>query len=100
MKTLIIDESQKIFLDGEELTDVIAYKLENSAEHNELAKLTVTVAVNVDRVGSLLKKQSKRERLEEALLTFIEKTTKEPFQESDVLGIPAMTHELIELWKS
>ena len=50
MKTLIIDESQKIFLDGEELTDVIAYKLENSAEHNELAKLTVTVAVNVDRV--------------------------------------------------
>ena len=41
-----------------------------------------------------------RERLEEALLTFIERTIKEPSQESDVKIITAIAHELIELWKS
>ena len=40
-----------------------------------------------------------RERLEEALLDFIESTLKKPQQESDVALIPAMAHELIELWK-
>ena len=41
-----------------------------------------------------------RKRLETALLEYIEKTLKEPSHENDVRIIPAMAHELIELWKS
>lgn len=52
LKTVTIDKSERIFLDGEELTDVFSYKLENSAEHNGPAKLTVTINVNVGQVGS------------------------------------------------
>lgn len=50
MKSLHIDEKEQIFLDGEKLEDVTAYKLENSASSNEPAKLTVTMYVNVNRV--------------------------------------------------
>lgn len=42
---------------------------------------------------------SKKDRLEEALLDFIESTLKEPKQENELALVPAMAHELIELWK-
>lgn len=42
-----INENEQIFLNGKELTGVIAYKLENSADSGEPAKLTVTLYVNV-----------------------------------------------------
>ena len=45
-------ENEKIFLDGEELPNVNAYKLENSADSQEPAKLTVTMYVNVGQVCS------------------------------------------------
>lgn len=41
-----------------------------------------------------------KKRLEEAILSFIEKTTKEPVSEKSVEILPALAHELIELWKS
>lgn len=41
---------ERIFLDGEELPNVAAYKLENSASSKEPAKLTVTVYVVIDQV--------------------------------------------------
>ena len=52
LKQLIIDSKERIFLDGEELKNVTAYKLENSAGQNEVAKLTVTMYVSVSQVGS------------------------------------------------
>lgn len=45
-------ENEKIFLDGEELPNVNAYKLESSADSQEPAKLTVTMYVNVGQVCS------------------------------------------------
>lgn len=45
-------------------------------------------------------KMEEQKRLEEAILSFIEKTTKEPVSEKSVEILPALAHELIELWKS
>lgn len=42
---------------------------------------------------------NERQRLENALLEFIERAVKEPSSEEDVKVLPAMAHELIELWK-
>ena len=52
LKAVSIDSNERIFLDGEELQNVTAYKLENSADSSEPAKLTVTMYVKVDRVSS------------------------------------------------
>lgn len=43
----------------------------------------------------------KQERLENALLDYIEKTVKEPSKASakEIEILPLMAHELIELWK-
>lgn len=51
-KTVSINDKEQIFLNGELIENVTAYKLENSAESNEPAKLTVTMYVNVGRVCS------------------------------------------------
>lgn len=51
LKHLIIDSKERLFLDDEEIKNVTAYKLENSAEKNEEAKLTVTMYVSVGRVN-------------------------------------------------
>ncbi|WP_432627228.1 hypothetical protein [Brotaphodocola sp.] len=45
-------------------------------------------------------KAEEKKRLESALLTFIERTAKEPVSEKEVEVLPALAHELIELWKS
>ncbi len=50
LKTVSIDSKERIFLDGEEIQNVAAYKLENSADLQEPARLTVTMYVNVGRV--------------------------------------------------
>ena len=50
LKTVSIDSKERIFLDGEEIKNVTAYKLENSADSQEPAKLTVIMYVNVWRV--------------------------------------------------
>lgn len=52
LKTIFIDSDERIFLDGEELQNVTAYKLENSADSQGPAKLTVTLYVNVGQVCS------------------------------------------------
>lgn len=44
------------------------------------------------------KDQSKQERLETALLEFIEQNTKGPLLENNIVLVPAMAHELIEMW--
>lgn len=41
-----------------------------------------------------------KKRLEEALLSFIETTTKEPASEKSIEILPELAHELIELWRS
>ena len=56
LKSVCINEKEQIFLDGIEVNNVTDYKLENSAGSNELAKLTVTMLVNVDQVGSVLQR--------------------------------------------
>ena len=50
LKTVSIDSKERIILDGEEIKNVTAYKLENSADSQEPAKLTVIMYVNVWRV--------------------------------------------------
>ena len=52
LKSVSINEKEQLFLDGEEITNVTAYKLENSADSSEPAKLTVTILVNVNQIGS------------------------------------------------
>ena len=52
LKKLHIDSSERIFLDGELIENVNAYKLENSANSKEPAKLTITLYVTVDQIGS------------------------------------------------
>lgn len=51
LKSVSINEKEQLFLDGEEITNVTAYKLENSADSSEPAKLTVTILVNVNQIG-------------------------------------------------
>ncbi len=44
--------------------------------------------------------KSKRERLEESLLEYVEKTLKEPQPEPEMLAIvPAVANTLVEFWK-
>lgn len=52
LKSVSINGKERLFLDGEEITNVTAYKLENSADSSEPAKLTVTILVNVNQIGS------------------------------------------------
>lgn len=52
LKKVSINEKEQIFLDGEEIHNVTAYKLESSADSSEPVKLTVTILVNVDQIGS------------------------------------------------
>lgn len=52
LKSVSINEKEQLFLDGEEISNVTAYKLENSADSSEPAKLTVTILVNVNQIGS------------------------------------------------
>ena len=42
---------------------------------------------------------AEKKRLEDAILSFIESTTKEPVSEKAIEILPALAHELIELWK-
>ena len=56
LKSVCINEKEQIVLDGREVNNVTDYKLENSAGSNEPAKLTVTMLVNVDQVGSVLQR--------------------------------------------
>ena len=46
-----------------------------------------------------MEERTEMERLETAILNFIEKTVTEPVSEKDVEILPALAHELIELWK-
>ena len=49
LKSVSINEQEQIFLDGEELPNVTAYKLENSA--GKPAKLTVEMLVTIGQVA-------------------------------------------------
>lgn len=46
-----------------------------------------------------MEERTEMERLETAILNFIEKTVNEPVSEKDVEILLALAHELIELWK-
>lgn len=52
IKTVSINKREQIFLDGQEIENVIAYKLENSASSSEPAKLTIEMFVTLDQVAS------------------------------------------------
>ena len=54
LKSVSINEKEQLFLDGEEITNVTAYRLESSA--GEPAKLVVERLVNVNQVGSGLQR--------------------------------------------
>lgn len=55
LKKLVIDDHERIFLDGIELSNVTAYQLENRAG-DEPARLTMTMLVNVGQIGSVSQK--------------------------------------------
>lgn len=46
-----------------------------------------------------MEERTEMERLETAILNFIEKTVNEPVSEKDLEILLALAHELIELWK-
>ena len=52
LKSVSINEKEQLFLDGEEITNVTAYKLENSTDSEGPAKLTVTMYVNMGKINS------------------------------------------------
>ena len=54
LKSVSINEKEQLFLDGEEITNVTAYRLESSA--GEPAKLVVEMLVNANQVGSGLQR--------------------------------------------
>ena len=54
LKSVSINEKEQLYLDGEEITNVTAYRLESSA--GEPAKLVVEMLVNVNQVGSGLQR--------------------------------------------
>ena len=54
LKSVSINEKEQLFLDGEEITNGTAYRLESSA--GEPAKLVVEMLVNVNQVGSGLQR--------------------------------------------
>ena len=43
--------------------------------------------------------EEKKDRLEEALLSFIERATKEPLTEAETSAVPAAAQALIALWR-
>lgn len=51
LKSVTINDKEQIFLDGKEIENVVAYKLENSAESGGPAKLMVEMLVTVGRVA-------------------------------------------------
>lgn len=54
---MIIDSAERIFLDGEELQNVTAYKLKHSADSEGPAELTVKMLVTIGQVASEPKKK-------------------------------------------
>lgn len=50
LKTVSINSEEQIFLDGKLVENVAAYKLENSANSSEPAKLTLTMYVTIGQV--------------------------------------------------
>ena len=52
LKTVIIDSAERIFLDGEELQNVTAYKLKHSADSEGPAELSVKLLLNQRRNDS------------------------------------------------
>lgn len=52
-QSLVISDNEKIFLDGREVPNVVAYQLSHSAADNT-AELTLKIAVNVSQVGSAM----------------------------------------------
>lgn len=57
LKTVIIDSAERIFLDGEELQNVTAYKLKHSADSEGPAELTVKMLVTIGQVAFEPKKK-------------------------------------------
>ena len=57
------------------------------------------MCVNWEKEVREVEERTEMERLETAILNFIEKTVNEPVSEKDVEIILALAHELIELWK-
>ena len=57
LKPVIIDSAERIFLDGEELQNVTAYKLKHSADSEGPAELTVKMLVTIGQVASEPKKK-------------------------------------------
>lgn len=52
LQTVSINEKEEIFLDGVLIKNVTAYKLEHIAESSDPAKLTLSMYVMVDQIGS------------------------------------------------
>ena len=57
LKSVSIDSAERIFLDGEELQNVTAYKLKHSADSEGPAELTVKMLVTIGQVASEPKKK-------------------------------------------
>lgn len=80
LKSVSIDSAERIFLDGEELQNVTAYKLEHSADSEGPAELTVTMYVNVGQVCS---ESSKWNLSADKIVEAVCKRLKEELQAAD-----------------
>lgn len=82
LKTVIIDSAERIFLDGEELQNVTAYKLKHSADSEGPAELTVTMYVNVGQVCSEPSKWSlSADKITEAVRKCLKEELRTAYQE-------------------
>ena len=52
IKSVSIDSTGRVFLDGEELPNVTEYRLEGSASNADTTELTVKMLVTIGRVAS------------------------------------------------
>ena len=93
LKTVIIDSAERIFLDGEELQNVTAYKLEHSAVSEGPAELTVTMYVNVGQVCS---ESSKWNLSADKIVEAVCKRLKEELQAAD----QSMSQDDIKAYRS
>lgn len=86
LKAVSIDSNEKIFLDGKEIKNVVGYKLEDSADSSEPAKLTVTMYVKVKRVcfGFLRAPKASADVVASTIKDHLRKAADQPMSPEDV----------------
>lgn len=56
LSKIFIDKDEQIYIDGQKIKGLFAYRLENSADLKEPAKLTITMYVSIEEKNFELQK--------------------------------------------